>query len=204
MTDLTVLVSPTSVYPNRSHSLTNLRFKARSSSGSSLSQKPVMVVLESVDESDEPPPSPVQVGALNTSFLSPPKNTFKAPSVRSPSDVANSLPSSSPSSPRTFDEMGIYTHAVPRRSYLSFKAVVQNRSSELRKPPPLLFRPTAFWKKTRRSGVTSTAYSPSSFLVRRSTFIAAGLSQDQPGFDSSALGVESRVKVLMLGPDHDI
>lgn len=202
MTDLTVLVSPTSVYPNRSHSLTNLRFKARSSSGSgSLSQKPVMVVLESVDESDEPPSSPVQVGALNASFLSPPKNTFKAPST---SELAKSLPSSSPSPPRTFDEMGIYAHAVPRRSYFSFKAVVQNRSSELRKPPPLLFRPTAFWKKTRRSGVTSTAYSPSSFLVRRSTFIAAGLSQDKPGFDLSALGVESRVKVLMLGPDHDI
>lgn len=201
MSDLTVLVSPTSVYPNRSHSLTNLRFKARPSLHDH-SQKPVMVVLESVDESDEPPPSPVQVRATNTSFLSPPKNTFKAPSMRSPSDLANSLPSAS--SPRTFNDMGIFTHAVPGRSYLSFKAVVQNRSTELRKPPPLLFRPTAFWKKTRRSGVTSTAYSPSSFLVRRSTFIAAGLSQDKPGFDSSALGVESRVKVLMLGPDHDI
>ncbi|KAI6100458.1 hypothetical protein EDD17DRAFT_1757154 [Pisolithus thermaeus] len=201
MSDLTVLVSPTSVYPNRSHSLTNLRFKARPSLRDH-PQKPVMVVLESVDESDEPPSSPVQVRATNASFLSPPKNTFRAPSMRSPSDLASSLPSAS--SPRTFNDMGIFTHAVPRRSFFSFKAVVQNRSTELRKPPPLLFRPNAFWKKTRRSGVTSAAYSPSSFLVRRSTFIAAGLSQDKPGFDSSALGVESRVKVLMLGPDHDI
>lgn len=162
-----------------------------------------MVVLESVDEADESPPSPVRVRVLNSSeFLAPPKNTFRAPSVRLPSDFANAPPVT-PSSPRTFEE--ILTYAFPRRSHsFSLKAVVQNKGAELCKPPPLLFRPTAFWKKTRRSGVTSAAYSPSSFLVRRSTFIAAGLSQDKPGFDSSALGVESRVKVLMLGPDHDI
>ncbi|KAI6043552.1 hypothetical protein EDC04DRAFT_666124 [Pisolithus marmoratus] len=203
MSDLTVLVSPTSVYPNQSHSLTSFRFKARTSPHDSHSRKPVMVVLESVDESDEPPPSPVHVRSLNTSeFLSPPEHTFRAPSAQSPSDSTNLPP------PRTFHDMGIFTHVPPRRSFFSssfsVKTGVQNRSAELRKPPPLLFRPTAFWKKTRRSGVTAAAYSPSSFVVRRSTFIAAGLSQDRPGFDSSALAVESRVRVLVLGPDHGI
>ncbi|KAI6043219.1 hypothetical protein EDC04DRAFT_801460 [Pisolithus marmoratus] len=113
------------------------------------------------------------VRSLNTSeFLSPPKHTFRAPSTQSPSDSTNLPP------PRTFHDMGIFTHVPPRRSFFSssfsVKTGVQNRSAELRKPPPLLFRPTAFWKKTRRSGVTAAAYSPCSFVVRRSTFIAAG------------------------------
>ena len=38
-----------------------------------------------------------------------------------------------------------------------------------------LVRPTTFWRKTRRSGVTGAPYSPPSHLIRRSTYIAAGL-----------------------------
>lgn len=57
-----------------------------------------------------------------------------------------------------------------------------------------LVRPTTFWRKTRRSGVTSASYSPSSYLIRRSTYIAAGLKFDKPIHDLSALCVESRVE----------
>lgn len=57
-----------------------------------------------------------------------------------------------------------------------------------------LDRPTTFWRRTPRSGVTASSYSPSSHLIRRSTFVAAGLSFDKPMADLSALGVESRIK----------
>ena len=64
-------------------------------------------------------------------------------------------------------------------------------------------RPTTFWKNTRRSGVTGASYSPSSFVIRRATFIAAGLPLDQPTADLSAFGVESRIgcSVVYLPPD---
>jgi hypothetical protein len=55
-------------------------------------------------------------------------------------------------------------------------------------------RPTTFWRRNPRSGVTASSYSPSSHLIRRSTFVAAGLPFDRPMADLSALGVESRVK----------
>lgn len=70
--------------------------------------------------------------------------------------------------------------------------------------PYLIVRPRTFWRKTKRSGVTGAFYSPASHLVRRSTFLAAGLSLDSPDADLSALGVESRVSVLVLGPDHSL
>lgn len=65
-------------------------------------------------------------------------------------------------------------------------------------------RPTTFWRNTKRSGVTGSSYSPSSHLIRRSTFIAAGLSLDKPIADLSALCVESRVGVVYLPPDTAI
>ncbi|KAI0338725.1 hypothetical protein BDW22DRAFT_1337378 [Trametopsis cervina] len=71
-------------------------------------------------------------------------------------------------------------------------------------PPPPLFRPKTFWKNTKRSGVTGASYSPSSHLIRRSTFIAAGLSLDHPVADISAFGVESRIGVVYLPPDTGI
>ncbi|ESK88627.1 hypothetical protein Moror_3081 [Moniliophthora roreri MCA 2997] len=70
----------------------------------------------------------------------------------------------------------------------------QTRGGQLPKPPPPLHRPTTFWRRTPRSGVTSSSYSPSSHLIRRSTFVAAGLPFDKPMADLSALGVESRVR----------
>ncbi|KAF8530250.1 hypothetical protein BU17DRAFT_78889 [Hysterangium stoloniferum] len=58
-------------------------------------------------------------------------------------------------------------------------------------PPPPLLRPSAFWRNTWRSAL----YTPSFHLVRRSTFIAAGLTLDQPVCDLSAFEVESRITV---------
>lgn len=54
-------------------------------------------------------------------------------------------------------------------------------------------RPTTFWRRAHRSGVAAATYSPASHLIRRSTFIAAGLAFDAPMHDLSALGVETRL-----------
>ncbi|KAJ3751483.1 hypothetical protein DFH05DRAFT_1570409 [Lentinula detonsa] len=70
----------------------------------------------------------------------------------------------------------------------------KSRNGDLLRPPPPLHRPTTFWRRTPRSGVTASSYSPASHLIRRSTFIAAGLPFEKPVADISALGVESRVK----------
>ncbi|KAJ6510727.1 hypothetical protein C8R45DRAFT_1207598 [Mycena sanguinolenta] len=67
------------------------------------------------------------------------------------------------------------------------------RGGELVRPPPPLLRPTTFWRKAHRSGVASATYSPSAHLIRRSTYIAAGLRFDSPMHDLSALGVETRL-----------
>ena len=61
-------------------------------------------------------------------------------------------------------------------------------------------RPRTFWRHTRRSAVTGPAYSPSCYIVRRSTFVAAGLNLDSPHADLSALAVELRVSSISLIP----
>lgn len=66
----------------------------------------------------------------------------------------------------------------------------------------ILVRPTTFWRKTRRSGVTGPSYSPSSHLIRRSTYIAAGLAFDAPIHDLSALCVESRIGFIVIPSDQ--
>ncbi|THV00414.1 hypothetical protein K435DRAFT_854761 [Dendrothele bispora CBS 962.96] len=58
-------------------------------------------------------------------------------------------------------------------------------------------RPTTFWRHTPRSGVTSSSFSPSTHVVRRSTFVAAGIPFERPMYDMSALGVESRVRTAI-------
>jgi hypothetical protein len=65
-------------------------------------------------------------------------------------------------------------------------------------------RPTTFWRKTRKSGVSGPSYSPSTHLIRRSTYIAAGLSFDAPIHDLSALCVESRVGFLVIPPATEL
>ncbi|KAF8840275.1 hypothetical protein BDN67DRAFT_878269, partial [Paxillus ammoniavirescens] len=201
MSDLTVLVSPTPLYP-RQHSLT---FSFASQSQNDLTTtRPVMVTLESVD-SDEEPSSPVQVRALNDALLSPPRNTFKAARTspgRPPQRPSSAPPLCAPPSTGPISDPESVT--PPSRSFSGrvFSSFAPTDRSELSRPPPPLFRPTTFWRKTKRSGVTGASYSPSSHLIRRSTFIAAGLSLDKPEADLSALCVESRVSLIVLGPNH--
>ena len=62
-------------------------------------------------------------------------------------------------------------------------------------------RPKPFWRNTTRSAIAGTFYASSHHLIRRSSFIAAGLRFDKPVADLSALGVESRVGIVVLLPD---
>ncbi|KIY71929.1 hypothetical protein CYLTODRAFT_486721 [Cylindrobasidium torrendii FP15055 ss-10] len=66
---------------------------------------------------------------------------------------------------------------------------------ELPIPAPPLHRPTHFWRHTPRSPYASTASSSNSQLVRRSTFIAAGLGCERSGSDWSATAVEMRTRL---------
>ncbi|KAJ3531115.1 hypothetical protein NM688_g7617 [Phlebia brevispora] len=99
-------------------------------------------------------------------------------------------PASAPPSTLSFDnQFNTADPFKPRRA-------PPPRVGDLPRPPPPLFRPTTFWRNTKRSGVTGASYSPSSYLIRRSTFIAAGLPFDKPSADLSAFCVESRVGVV--------
>ncbi|KAJ7226995.1 hypothetical protein GGX14DRAFT_555577 [Mycena pura] len=118
-----------------------------------------------------------------------------------------------------FDPTAVRRHA-PRRTqafgagYSYVSGGMTLRGGELVRPPPPLracppptstststltnrltpaVRPTTFWRRAHRSGVAAASYSPAAHLVRRSTFIAAGLALDAPLHDLSALGVESRI-----------
>lgn len=142
--------------------------------------------------------------AIDASFLAPPVNTFKSPHRR-----RRHRPTRSHSAPPAPDRRRPPDSPPP----LSFTT----RGGELLPPPPplctfffffsfshhLIFvvRPTTFWRKTRRSGVTGASYSPSSHLIRRSTYIAAGLQFDSPIHDLSALCVESRVGCIVIQPE---
>ncbi|CAK5263299.1 unnamed protein product [Mycena citricolor] len=96
---------------------------------------------------------------------------------------------------------GIGSRQTPRRSVTAghggYAYVAEGgmtmRGGELVRPPPPLLRPSPFWRRAHRSALTPPAYAPASHLVRRSTFIAAGLPLDAPGHDARALCVESRL-----------
>lgn len=64
-------------------------------------------------------------------------------------------------------------------------------------------RPTTFWKNTPRSALASPAYSPSTHLIRQSTFVAAGIDNSEPLGDFGALCVETRTPThtLVLPPE---
>ncbi|KAF8123153.1 hypothetical protein EV363DRAFT_1357592 [Boletus edulis] len=194
MSDLTVLVSPTPLYPVKQNSLV---FNLARRSQNDLT-RPVMITLDSVDTNG--PRSPVEVSNFDAAFLSPPRRTFRAARSPPPQRPASAppltvLPISSEvslSTPHIAD--------IPRRV---FSSSTPTDRCELSRPLPPLFRPTTFWRKTKRSGVAGASYSPSSHLIRRSTFIAAGLSLDKPEADLSALGVESRVQFIVLVPDYN-
>ncbi|KAI0703409.1 hypothetical protein BC835DRAFT_1022764 [Cytidiella melzeri] len=153
---------------------------------------PDLVVKTETDPPPSPPsasPSPI-LRAQDDSFLSPHMNTAR----HRPPRRSLSAPPSKITFQDDFREFGETTAARP----------TARLPVDLVFPPPPLFRPRTFWKNTKRSGVTGASYSPSSYLIRRSTFIAAGLSLDQPVADLSAFAVESRVGIVYLPPDLGI
>ncbi|KIP02097.1 hypothetical protein PHLGIDRAFT_20535 [Phlebiopsis gigantea 11061_1 CR5-6] len=102
--------------------------------------------------------------------------------------------------PIPVDGEGVLGLPEAHRSALSSLSGIKT-DTDVSLPPAPLFRPTTFWRNTKRSGVTGASYSPGCYLVRRSTFVAAGLTLDNPTTDLSAFAVESRVGVVFLPPD---
>ncbi|PAV20907.1 hypothetical protein PNOK_0353400 [Pyrrhoderma noxium] len=164
---------------------------------------------QSLPASPSSPPS--NVIHTNNGLLSPPHNTFRAaPSTRrskKPRRKAQSESDETATETSDEEELEIritsYTNSFRPFSYPSTpKLVTVSTTSQgnLPRPPPPLFRPKTFWRHTRRSALTGPSYSPSSYLVRRSTFIAAGLSLDKPHADLSALGAELRIGTINLVP----
>ncbi|KAJ7083975.1 hypothetical protein B0H15DRAFT_951727 [Mycena belliarum] len=156
--------------------------------------------------------------SYDSGLLSPPINTGKAPRSRSraddrprhrptrsqsapPTQTTFDIAPGPPSPAASVDNFGHLPALRPmRRSRTSFTPgysyVAEGmtmRGGELIRPAPPLLRPTTFWRRAHRSGVAAASYSPSSHLIRRSTYIAAGLSFDSPMHDLSALCVESRL-----------
>ncbi|KAG0696624.1 hypothetical protein DFH29DRAFT_1025197, partial [Suillus ampliporus] len=189
-TDLKVLVSPTPLHHPRPQSALGFSLNLARRSQPELAS-PVMVTLETADPSTAPS-SPVEVRTFDEALLSPPKRTFKG--HRNQPSISRSQ--SAPPRHVSFSEP---VEPSPRRVLSTFPTT-SAYTRELPRPAPPLFRPRTFWRKTKRSGVTGASYSPASHLVRRATFLAAGLTLDAPVADLSALGVESRVAVLVLGP----
>jgi hypothetical protein len=202
MADVTVLVRPAVEIASPQPSPFRL---ARAKSVSRLG--PVMVTLDSSASSYSAPSSPTY--AKGDGLLSPPINTWKSrPSIPRPA-------SAPPSRREDISDDTLPLPAIVHRRRLSF---AQKRTHELPRPAPPVctsfhrlsspfqltpstVRPTTFWRRTRRSGVTGASYSPSSHLIRRSTFIAAGLDLDRPTADLSAFCVESRIGLLLLPPE---
>ncbi|KAF8632135.1 hypothetical protein AX15_002029 [Amanita polypyramis BW_CC] len=164
-----------------------------------------------------------QSRTVDPNLLSPPVNTWKASDppnyikrhrpTRSqsapPARHLSSTEEQDPSPPIPFSPILPSTaiaRSFPRRSFTSYSEGAGGRfgTSDLLPPPPPLLRPTTFWRKTRRSGVTAASYSPSYHLIRRSTFIAAGLDFDTPTHDLSAFSVENRVGFIVVPPDHSL
>lgn len=200
MTDLTILHAPSTLYLPDATNEAGLRFAFNR--WSAPSSRPVisttpMVTVEMVD-AVSPPPSPVMVQDHN--LLSPPRRSSKPKrdSLRVSQPRPASAPSERPSKVRTIDPSDRLSPrpkspdpASRRRSHIPIVV----------RPPTTLFRPKPFWRNTTRSAVTGTFYASSHHLIRRSTFIAAGLRFDKPVADLSALGVESRIGIVVLLPD---
>ncbi|KAK0200268.1 hypothetical protein DFS33DRAFT_1387476 [Desarmillaria ectypa] len=121
------------------------------------------------------------------------KTTFQLENDSSPNSPS-STGSTTPQFTRHRTKRSMTTWNTPTSATRTWSFGYGHNKNELLKPPPPLHRPTTFWRHTTRSGVTSSSYSPSTHLIRRSTFIAAGLKFDKPVCDLSALGVESRVQ----------
>ncbi|KAL6297987.1 hypothetical protein BKA93DRAFT_831064 [Sparassis latifolia] len=153
-----------------------------------------MVALHSV------PSSP-----LDRSLLFAPERYPRQRNLRSPKSSLPPRPATAPPTTSIFAS----TVSSPRKTLTPFshsfahqRPTLSDRESSgnILPPPPPLFRPTTFWRNHPKSGVTGASYSPSTYLIRRSTFIAAGLPFDVPVADLSALCVEARVGTVFLPP----
>ncbi|SJL15617.1 uncharacterized protein ARMOST_19120 [Armillaria ostoyae] len=121
------------------------------------------------------------------------KTTFQLENESTPNSPS-STGTTTPQFTRHRTKRSMTTWNTPTSATRTWSFGYGHDKNELLKPPPPLHRPTTFWRHTSRSGVTSSSYSPSTHLIRRSTFIAAGLKFDKPVCDLSALGVESRIQ----------
>lgn len=172
------------------------------------------------------PHAPQPQHVVDDTHLSPPTNTFTSRPPRRRPSVGQRPSSAPPTTTRYTNRRGsvdVFEQPVLSPRTPRVRGANYARSPELIKPPPPLcalllpfviipllshaqcdahatVRPKTFWRHTTRSGVTSSSYSPSSHLIRRSTFIAAGLDLDRPRADLSALGVESRIGLVILPP----
>ncbi|KIL63061.1 hypothetical protein M378DRAFT_187149 [Amanita muscaria Koide BX008] len=156
---------------------------------------------------------------LDPNFLSPPINTFTSRRSRHKPTRSQSAPpggavsrillepfeqTASPSIQKFIPiSPSAAINNFNRRSFTSLVESSGGKRSngDLLPPPPSLLRPTTFWRKTRRSGVTAASYSPSYHLIRRSTFVAAGLDFDTPSHDLRAYCVENRIGFIVVPPD---
>ena len=155
-----------------------------------------------------PPATPI----INSALLSPPslkrRSSFRTersaspPPLRPASAPPKLVSLEYPSSP--------FTSGNPPPWYFSRNSLAARRAGRtVTVPPPPLgqifvpihlsiisdpsaVRPTTFWRRANKSGVSDPSYSPSFHLIRRSAFIAAGLDLDKPSVDISAFSVESR------------
>ncbi|KAJ7280021.1 hypothetical protein C8J57DRAFT_1301399 [Mycena rebaudengoi] len=220
MSDLTVLVSPIPLYPSpRSASPFASPF-ASLASRRSRSPSPIMVTLETSPTTSTSPESEnaARKHPHDPLLLSPPINTWKAVRRHRPTRSQSAPPTQTafvippredahapshdpPPRQASVDDLHVRPARrppPPRRSTAFGYAYVAEggmtmRGGELVRPPPPLLRPTTFWRRAHRSGVAAASYSPASHLIRRSTYVAAGLPFDAPMHDLSALCVESRI-----------
>jgi len=231
MTDLTVLVSPLPLYPDTKDFTFGRRTTRRPLSKPIMVTLETEIDGEA-DQRNAQGQSPVETDfisprtpprrsrtprAVDSNLLSPPVNTWKSRPRHRPSRSQSAPPERRLRGPDVHEdqkdpEFPTFNHEtlgfVPRSPTRSFTSLTVDRPTtrggELVRPPPPLLRPTTFWRKTRRSGVTGASYSPASHLIRRSTYIAAGLTFDAPIHDLSALCVESRVGFIVVPPDHSL
>ncbi|KAF8151520.1 hypothetical protein B0H34DRAFT_784706 [Crassisporium funariophilum] len=232
MTDLTVLVSPIPLYPDTrdfafgrrtSRPVSKPIMVTLESEVDEAADKPHSPKVRSPEEMDfleQPPSLPRRSRTpriVDSSLLSPPINTWKSRPRHRPTRSQSAPPERRiqpliildekktilvPDTDSADEDPLGFVPRNPKRSFTSFTSRPINRTGELVRPPPPLLRPTTFWRKTRRSGVTGASYSPASHLIRRSTYIAAGLSFDAPVHDLSALCVESRVGFIVVPSDQ--
>lgn len=130
MSDLTVLVSPTPIYP-RQNFTSGFNFARQSQNDLT---RPVMVILESVDPDEDGPRSPVEVSSLNAALLSPPRRTYRASRSPPPQRPASAPPLTLlPTSTESHNTPPLAD--VPRRIFSS--STPTDRSELSRPPPPL-------------------------------------------------------------------